>query len=81
MVRVDFIHRFRMNGGIYRGESGEAVNTFLKLSLKANPKGISVTCVSITKIQYGELVSPIPKKSAFQPCTFHVILLILCLSS
>ena len=25
MVGVDFIYRFRMNGGIYRGEFGEAV--------------------------------------------------------
>ena len=49
----------------------------LYFSQKANPKGVSVTCVATIWLQSGEFVSPITTKmSVFQPCILHIIFLI-----
>ena len=51
---------------------------FLKFSIKANINGIFFTHVATLQVQPGEFVSPIPKNMpVFQPCTFHIIFLIL----
>ena len=51
--------------------------SFLKLTRKSNLKGISVACVVINQVQPREFVSPNPTNMpVFQPCAFHIILLI-----
>ena len=49
-----------------------------KLCRKSNIKGISITHVATVQVQPGEFVSPIrTNMPVVQPCSFHVIFLIL----